>query len=171
MRRLLAAHPTGCNLCPGTSQLGYRGSHCSRSLTCPLPPSVPTSDVRRVSTLEKRSRPRRFHIAARLRRLDPHSSCYNTSLRFASKQRFRSLNGGDNMLYSPDNSPPKGLSKREREVVCLLASGKANKEAANALGISVRTVEAHRAKIMLKLGIHSITELVLYAVRNKIVEP
>ncbi len=71
----------------------------------------------------------------------------------------------------PDNSPPKGLSKREREVVCLLASGKANKEAANTLGISVRTVEAHRAKIMLKLGIHSITELVLYAVRNKIVEP
>ncbi len=65
------------------------------------------------------------------------------------------------MLYSPDNSPPKGLSKREREVVCLLAT----------LGISVRTVEAHRAKIMLKLGIHSITELVLYAVRNKIVEP
>ncbi len=71
----------------------------------------------------------------------------------------------------PDNSPPNVLSKREREVVCLLASGKANKEAANALGISVRTVEAHRAKIMLKLGIHSITELVLYAVRNKIVEP
>ncbi len=75
------------------------------------------------------------------------------------------------MLYSPDNSPPKGLSKREREVVCLLASGKANKEAANALGISVRTVEAHRAKIMLKLRIHSITELVLYAVRNEIVKP
>ncbi len=71
----------------------------------------------------------------------------------------------------PDNSPPNVLSKREREVVCLLASGKVNKEAANALGISVRTVEAHRAKIMLKLGIHSITELVLYAVRNKIVEP
>ena len=71
----------------------------------------------------------------------------------------------------PDNSPLNVLSKREREVVCLLASGKVNKEAANALGISVRTVEAHRAKIMLKLGIHSITELVLYAVRNKIVEP
>ena len=70
-----------------------------------------------------------------------------------------------------DNSLPSGLSKREREIVYLLASGKANKEAADALGISVRTVEAHRAKIMLKLGIHSITELVLYAVRNKIVEP
>ena len=70
-----------------------------------------------------------------------------------------------------NNSPPCGLSKREREIVCLLASGKANKEAADALGISVRTVEAHRAKIMLKLGIHSITELVLYAVRSKIVVP
>ncbi len=74
------------------------------------------------------------------------------------------------VLHS-DNLPPNGLSKRENEIVCLIASGKANKEAAYALGISVRTVEAHRAKIMLKLGIHSITELVLYAVRNKIVEP
>lgn len=74
-------------------------------------------------------------------------------------------------VLRPDNSLPYGLSKREREVVCLLASGKANKEAADALGISVRTVEAHRAKVMLKLGIHSITELVLYAVRNKLVKP
>jgi len=68
-------------------------------------------------------------------------------------------------------SPASCLSRREREVVCFLAQGKSNKEAAGALGISVRTVETHRAKIMFKLGLHSISELVLFAVRNNIVDP
>jgi len=59
------------------------------------------------------------------------------------------------------------LTPREREIVQLLAEGKGNKEVASLLGISVKTAEAHRANIMLKLNFHSITELVLYAVRNK----
>jgi DNA-binding CsgD family transcriptional regulator len=63
------------------------------------------------------------------------------------------------------------LSMREREILSILAQGKSNKEAAGALGISVRTVETHRARIMFKLGLHSISELVLFAVRNKIVDP
>ena len=61
------------------------------------------------------------------------------------------------------------LSRRERQVVQLLSRGKSNKEAADMLGISVRTVETHRANIMAKLEVHSVGELVLYAVRNNIV--
>jgi DNA-binding NarL/FixJ family response regulator len=63
------------------------------------------------------------------------------------------------------------LTQREREIVQLLAEGKSNKEIASTLGISVKTAETHRANIMNKLGLHSVTELVRYAVRNKIVEP
>jgi len=62
------------------------------------------------------------------------------------------------------------LTPREREVVQLLSEGKSSKEAAVALGISVKTSETHRANIMRKLEIHSISQLVRYAVRNQIVE-
>ena len=62
------------------------------------------------------------------------------------------------------------LTPREREILQLLAEGKSNKEIAALLGISVNTAEAHRANIMLKLDLHSITELVVYAVRNKIIQ-
>jgi DNA-binding NarL/FixJ family response regulator len=62
------------------------------------------------------------------------------------------------------------LTPREREVVQLLAEGKSNKEVAQCLGISVKTAETHRANIMLKLNFHSVTELVRYAVRNKIIQ-
>lgn len=64
---------------------------------------------------------------------------------------------------------PGPLTAREVEIVRLLAEGKVNKEIAGMLGITVRTVETHRAKIMLKLGVHSIAELIHYAIRNKIV--
>jgi len=66
---------------------------------------------------------------------------------------------------------PRDLSPRERAVVQLLVEGKRNKEIASALGISVRTAESHRANIMRKLELHSVTELVRYAIHNKIVEP
>ena len=63
------------------------------------------------------------------------------------------------------------LTLREREIVQLLAEGKSCKEVATSLNISVKTAETHRANIMGKLKIHSVSELVRYAVRNKIVEP
>jgi PAS domain S-box-containing protein len=69
-----------------------------------------------------------------------------------------------------DNLPPRRISQREREVLQLLASNKSNKEAALALGISVRTVESHRRRIMEKLGLHSASELIHFAIRNGIVE-
>jgi DNA-binding NarL/FixJ family response regulator len=49
-----------------------------------------------------------------------------------------------------------------------LAEGKANKEIAAELGITIRTVETHRARIMLKLGLHSLAELIHFATRHKI---
>ena len=63
------------------------------------------------------------------------------------------------------------LTSREREIVQGLAEGRANKELAAVLGISVRTVESHRAKVMHKLGFRSFSQLVRYAIRNKIVGP
>jgi DNA-binding NarL/FixJ family response regulator len=63
------------------------------------------------------------------------------------------------------------LTEREREIVQLLSDGKSNKETASRLRISVKTVETHRAAIMRKLGLNSVTELVRYAIRNKFIEP
>ena len=62
------------------------------------------------------------------------------------------------------------LTGRQAEVVRLLAQGKSNKETSSALGITERTVEAHRANIMRKLGMHSFSELVRYAIRHKLIE-
>jgi DNA-binding NarL/FixJ family response regulator len=62
------------------------------------------------------------------------------------------------------------LTSREREIVQLLAEGKSSKEVAVALGISVKTAETHRANIMRKLEIHSVSELVRYAIENQIIE-
>jgi DNA-binding CsgD family transcriptional regulator len=61
-------------------------------------------------------------------------------------------------------------SPRERQILRLLADGKSNKEIGSALDISTRTVECYRARIMLKLDLHSTAALVRYAIRNKIVE-
>jgi DNA-binding NarL/FixJ family response regulator len=61
------------------------------------------------------------------------------------------------------------LTSREREVLQLLAEGKTTKEVAVALGLSVKTADTHRSNIMRKLELHSVSELVLYAVRNNIV--
>ncbi len=63
------------------------------------------------------------------------------------------------------------ITAREREIIQLLSEGKSNKEVAVVLDISTRTVETHRASIMHKLGLASSSELVRYAIRNKIVEP
>lgn len=70
----------------------------------------------------------------------------------------------------PDQIRQDPLTRREREVVQLLAEGKTTKEVAVALGISVKTAETHRSNVMRKLNFHSVSQLVLYAVRNCIVQ-
>ena len=71
---------------------------------------------------------------------------------------------------TPPAAPFSRLSPRELQIVQLVAESKSNKEVSNILHLSVKTVESHRAHIMEKLGIHSVTELVRYAIRNNIVE-
>ena len=66
---------------------------------------------------------------------------------------------------------PIRVTSREREIIQLVAEGRSNKEAASTLGISVKTVEAHRASIMRKLQLRAVSDLVRYAIRNKIVQP
>ena len=61
------------------------------------------------------------------------------------------------------------LSSREREVFQLVAEGKSNKEIAAVLGVSPYTVESHRSNILGKLNLHSVPELILYAVRRGII--
>ena len=73
---------------------------------------------------------------------------------------------------SPRGAPPRfpSLTPREREVIQLLAEGKSSKEVASVLNLSTKTAETHRSNIMRKLGFHSIRDLVLYAVKNNIIQ-
>jgi len=80
----------------------------------------------------------------------------------------REIIDGDARLH---RRKPTLLTSREREVVQLLAEGQANKEVATALGITTKTAETHRARIMAKLEVHSMSELVRYAIRNSIIQP
>jgi len=69
----------------------------------------------------------------------------------------------------PTPSNALGLTSREREVIQLVAEGKSTKEVAVTLGLSVKTADTHRSNLMRKLGVHSVSELVLYAIRNNII--
>jgi DNA-binding NarL/FixJ family response regulator len=81
----------------------------------------------------------------------------------------------DNYLRRPDmddaGAAHAAVTAREREIIQLLAEGQSNKTAASTLGVSVKTIEAHRANIMRKLHLRSLSDLVRYAIRNKIVQP
>src|ERR1700729_330644 len=70
------------------------------------------------------------------------------------------------------NEPPNlpTLTAREREVTQLLAEGKSSKEVATVLNLSTKTVETHRSNIMRKLSLHSIRDLVVYAIKNNIIQ-
>jgi DNA-binding NarL/FixJ family response regulator len=72
----------------------------------------------------------------------------------------------------PSDSDSEGtrLTPRQREIVQLLAEGKSSKEVAVTLDLSVKTAETHRANIMRKLNVHSVTEVVRYAIRNEIIQ-
>jgi DNA-binding NarL/FixJ family response regulator len=96
----------------------------------------------------------------------------------ANRRTFFTARAADMLLNgfsSQGTAEPQAIKKdrltpREREIVQLLAEGKSSKEVAVALGISVKTAETHRANIMRKLELHSVSELVRYAVKNQIIE-
>jgi two-component system, NarL family, response regulator NreC len=72
---------------------------------------------------------------------------------------------------SKSEKPKDPLTSRERQVLQLIAEGKSTKDVASVLGISVKTAESHRTRLMQKLDIHETASLVLYAVRRGIVHP
>ncbi len=83
------------------------------------------------------------------------------------------LNSKRGNVNSPAFSSPwqESLTSRELELLHLIAEGKNSREAASILGISAKTADTHRANLMRKLQIHSVTDLVRYALRNHIVSP
>ncbi|WP_320412355.1 response regulator transcription factor [Candidatus Manganitrophus noduliformans] len=64
----------------------------------------------------------------------------------------------------------KKLTKREKEVLCLVAEGHTNRQVAERLGIKIKTVETHRANIMNKLALRNFVELVKYAIRKGMIK-
>jgi DNA-binding NarL/FixJ family response regulator len=88
----------------------------------------------------------------------------------ATEVMLTNFNEGKNRTEPPETMRDR-LTSREREIVQLLAEGKSSKEVASSLNISVKTAETHRANIMRKLQLHTVSELVRYAVRNQIIEP
>lgn len=72
---------------------------------------------------------------------------------------------------SKSDFPDDPLSARERQVLQLVGEGKSTKEVAKQLGISVKTVESHRARLMRKLDLHETAGLVRYAIRHGLIQP
>lgn len=95
-------------------------------------------------------------------------SLYKQRPFFSSKIAQRVLDGYLNHCARDAGKSP--LTPAERQVIQLLAEGKSNKEVANLQAISVKTAETHRANIMRKLGLRSMSDLVHYAIRNEIIE-
>src|SRR5688572_15294770 len=86
---------------------------------------------------------------------------------FTSKVSALVLHG----YLNPTTRENPTLTPREREIVQLVAEGKSTKEVADKLKISPKTAETHRTNIMRKLNFHSVSDLVRYAIRNRLVEP
>lgn len=74
-------------------------------------------------------------------------------------------------FHSKSERPSNPLSGRERQVLQLIAEGRSTKDVASLLGISVKTAESHRLRLMQKLDIHETASLVRYAVRRGLVQP
>jgi DNA-binding NarL/FixJ family response regulator len=90
----------------------------------------------------------------------------------ARGESFRSLRAGTLMKDGPDGGAGNlraTLTSRELQILKLLADGKTNKQVAAALDVSVRTVEAHRASVMKKLELRSLSDLIHFAIRHRIV--
>ena len=89
---------------------------------------------------------------------------------FTSKVAEMVLENVTRSKLRPEVAVKDVLTAREREVVQLLAEGRSTREVAEVLGLSVKTAETHRSNVMRKLDLHSVSELVLYAVRNNLVQ-
>ncbi len=78
-----------------------------------------------------------------------------------------------NRMFMPDRESVRlvfALTERERQVLVLIAGGKSTKEAASQLGISYKTADSHRSRILEKLGVHETASMVRYAIRAGLIE-
>ena len=105
------------------------------------------------------------HLTSAVEALSLHKPFFTAKVSQSLLDAFLQGNAG-----SDEKSVFRTLTDREREIVQMLAEGKSNKQIGVSLGISVKTVETHRATVMRKLEINSIVELVHYAIRNQLVE-
>ncbi|MEA3212317.1 MAG: hypothetical protein QOE70_5374 [Chthoniobacter sp.] len=103
------------------------------------------------------------HLVAAIRALGEHKHYFTSHISEVVFARYFEGKSG------ADNDKAEGLTPREREIVQLLAEGKSNKATGALLGISIKTVETHRATTMRKLRLDSFADLVRYAIRNKII--
>jgi two-component system response regulator NreC len=106
------------------------------------------------------------HLVAAIKSLATHKPYFTPEVSALLFARFENRPGNNKL-----NPKQTKISRREREILRLIAGGKGNKEVAEALGISVRTAETHRANILRKLNLDSVASLVRYAIRNKLIEP
>jgi DNA-binding NarL/FixJ family response regulator len=102
----------------------------------------------------------RRHLLDAIESLAAHRPFFSSQVSEALLTSFRSRRHNESWVLTP----------REREIVQLIADGHSNKEVAVKLGISLKTVETHRATVMRKLNLSSSATLVRYAVRNKLVD-
>lgn len=103
------------------------------------------------------------HLVAAIRALGEHRHYFTSRISEVVFARYLNAASG------AGQGKTEGITPREREIVQLLAEGKSNKETGALLGISIKTVETHRAATMRKLRLDSFADLVRYAIRNKII--
>jgi DNA-binding NarL/FixJ family response regulator len=104
-----------------------------------------------------------LHLVAAIRALGQHRHYFTNRISEVVFARYLDGTSG------AGRDKTEGLTPREREIVQLLGEGRSNKEAGALLGISIKTVETHRAATMRKLRLDSFADLVRYAIRNKII--
>jgi DNA-binding NarL/FixJ family response regulator len=102
-----------------------------------------------------------------------HQPFFTGQLATSMAQNFVNFPGESENAPDAEAAETTGnpLTQREIDVITLLAQGKSNKEAASALGVSARTVESHRNHIMRKMNFASFSDMIRFAIRNKIVDP
>jgi DNA-binding NarL/FixJ family response regulator len=112
------------------------------------------------------------HLISAVEALSEHKPYFTSTVSESILEGYLQFVSGDDQAsaHKAAGGTPNPLTRREREIVQLLAESLTNKEIAARLSISVKTVETHRGAIMRKLGLNSIVELVYYALRHKIVE-
>lgn len=103
------------------------------------------------------------HLVSAIRALGQHKHYFTSRVSEVVFARYLDGTSG------AGKDKTEGLTPREREIVQLLAEGKSNKEVGTLLGISIKTVETHRAAIMRKLRLKAFADLVRYAIRNQII--